>query len=330
MSSEMVGQDPAGTALARAGLYSLLARLFATELEAGILARLRESGTNYFSLPDATEEESWLQARREEFSRLFLLNIFPYESIYTGTAVMLNSPETDAVRKFYRQHGYEHPGGLLADHLAAELDFMNFLAARNTAEEQDEIQERFSREHLLNWLPVFVLALNRERAGRFYRELAGLALSFVCQDYHYLTGSEDSPDSLETFLSPVLEEPDLKAIVHWLVTPVQAGFFLSKSDLFDLARRLNLPAGFSDRYKFLRGLFEAAARYEILPQLLDELSQIAGQASAGLAELQTEVENAEFFIWHPWLEKIGATISLLQRLKNNLATGLINRNFDDE
>ncbi len=157
----------------RAGLYRLLGQLLLSEPTGDTLAFLKDQAALESGILPAVEQlqAEWLQAVRVEYSHLFLLNVYPYASIYLDREAMLNTGSTEEVRSLYELYNFQPPPGLFADHLGLELLFLAHLAqlevAALTAGQMARAVRfragagQFLKMHLLEWLPVFQAALAR-------------------------------------------------------------------------------------------------------------------------------------------------------------------------
>lgn len=200
-----------------AGLYGLLAHIFAAEVSSELLDQIRgpefqklfkdmglELGEEFYTT-DATEIEDQLAV---EFAGLFIGPghfISPHESVHhvrdDGDYGKLWGADTVAVKKFIEAAGltYQSEFGGMPDHIAAELEFMQKLEERyalalddgdiELAENLVTIKSRFLAEHLLAWAPGFLDKVMTNATLPFYREMAGLTLSFLSQEAELLDHS---------------------------------------------------------------------------------------------------------------------------------------------
>ena len=179
--------DPA-LARARADTYRLLARLCLAEVDARLLAALRE--TAEFGPTLSGDDEPLLAALRAEYARLLLFNVVPYESVYVDEQMMLNTAATVAVVEAYREGAYSPAGQVGApDHVGLELGFVGHLAlAEAKAWERGEeaevarlqtLQATFLAAHLGRWAPIWATALGRLARHPFYGALAAVVRDFV-------------------------------------------------------------------------------------------------------------------------------------------------------
>ncbi|HEX2912398.1 MAG TPA: molecular chaperone TorD family protein [Chloroflexia bacterium] len=348
LNREVENQDQqAEVAAARAGGYRLLARFFTREVDEPLLAFLRENPDFLpgVKLPGAEEQAGWLHSLNVEYSRLLLLNVYPYASIYTGREMLLNTEETDRVRRFYTLYGFDHStfgtggGNLLPDHLAVELSFLAFLGEEESeswrknnparAEFLASVEQTFLTEFLLSWLPVFAVALKRSGTSGFYGAVAEQCLSFACQDFEYLSNLPtpapgETPSQWEASPGPSaasgLEESlpaSLKQLIRFLLTPVEAGFYLSKLELFKLGQVLELPVGVTERYKMLENLFSNAAEYGQVENLMEALNIIRESYQEELTRFQQEWPLNEA-VWQAWQQRLENTFFFLKAVKKEV------------
>lgn len=101
----------------------------------------------------------------------------PYESFYGNSHVFMQSQQLADIGGFYHAFGVEPRQGERSDHLAVELEFLSYLAVKESlgTPEQAEIcraaTRSFLRDHVGRWVRAF--AVRVERAGRssHYTEL---------------------------------------------------------------------------------------------------------------------------------------------------------------
>lgn len=184
----MNAADRAATARARADTYRLLGRLCLAEVDARLLAALRETAELGPTLVGA--DEPLLATLRAEYARLLLINVLPYESVFVDEQVMLNTEATVAVYDAYREGGYSPAGQVGApDHVGLELAFLGHLAADEAEAEaagdaaraarSRARQRSFLEAHLGRWAPVWATALERAAEHPFYAALAAVVRDYV-------------------------------------------------------------------------------------------------------------------------------------------------------
>jgi len=193
-----------------AGMYGLLASLFAREIDQEQLTQLRspafrevlealevDLGDEFFT----QDQESLLEELAIEFTALFIGPgnfISPHESVHhqrdDGDHGKLWGADTVAVKKFIEATGLEYQAGFggMPDHIAAELEFVQKLEERigsARADGQSElvdnlelIKGRFLTEHLLAWGPGLMDKVIKKARLSFYREIAVLTKGFLLQE----------------------------------------------------------------------------------------------------------------------------------------------------
>ena len=160
------------------------------------LCLLRHSIPDYlFSSACVSVAEDIPEANKTEveYVRLFEFEAAcsPYESFYIDNA----SPQTvrKSVQAFYESVGLVcsplHQE--LPDHIGLEFEFMHYgsykhgLALEGSGEDEEqwaEVQDRFLRLHLRNWIEQFSRSLKKSSDLVFYRNLAEITERFVLND----------------------------------------------------------------------------------------------------------------------------------------------------
>ncbi len=119
----------------------------------------------------------------------------PSVSLYEGSYVQRNNRPglLLEIKRFYRHFGLEMAALVndLDDTLAAELEFMQFLTAKQAqADEQGTdsapyrlAQRDFLKRHLTAWLPAFSAAAASNIRNGFFVALAKLVNDFVTRDF---------------------------------------------------------------------------------------------------------------------------------------------------
>lgn len=206
--------DEAGGGFARASLYQTLAGFwlhpdgaFAADLERGELAvRLTQAAM----LAGRAELVPWIEAVEravardmtepgaagwaQEHGRLFAHGASvacpPYETEYRAAHVFQQTNEMADVAGFYRAFGFEAAAGLeRPDHLAAELEFMCVLSAKEglAIEAGDaeaaaicrDAQVKFLADHLGVWVGAFARRVSDAGRLRFYPAVAALLEGWI-------------------------------------------------------------------------------------------------------------------------------------------------------
>jgi TorA maturation chaperone TorD len=260
-----------------------------------------------------------------EYTELFLLNLYPYASVYLGDEGMLGGEARDRVAGFWRALGLVPPAE--PDHLATLLGLYAALADEDMPPETPvsdaaprshaalhgpgvgrRVQQALLWEHVLSWLPAY-LEKAKELAPRFYREWAELLdAALVAEAERYLADgllplhlraaaplADPREDGLEPFLTSVL-------------APVRSGLVLTRADVARGARELGLGMRMGERRFLLRALLaqdapgtlhwlraEAeswAGRHRRMPRALVPVTDFWAARAERTAALVTELEAA--------------------------------------
>lgn len=313
-----LGEDAAD----RSALYRLLGRLFLAEPDAALVGRLREWPAFGEALAGQTDEEAAARLRAE-YARLFLLNVYPYESVFLDESVMLGAAPSVAVEAAYAAAGFEvsgvpRPGA--ADHVGAELWFVATLIDGAPA----AVQRRFLETHLAAFVAPFAWAVGRDARHPFYRVLAEVTVGVVLGDLARLgaaslpLAAEAGPADTAAPPRAALGDADLEGVGRYLATPLLAGLFLSRETLHRLAGRLALPLALLERHRMIELLFEGAARFGQLPALLELLEAEARAAGAYYAARAAEHPGAAAAL-DGWTARAAATADALLAMRREAA-----------
>jgi len=140
-----------------------------------------------------------------ECARLFIgpyeLKAPPYGSVYLDKERRVMGDSTMDVIKMYHEEGLSMDKDFkeLPDHIAVELEFMNYLIYReiNTCVKSKledairdfKIQEIFLKHHLGAWVPEFSKAVIENSKNHFYINLAKCTAVFIKMDMDYLSAT---------------------------------------------------------------------------------------------------------------------------------------------
>ncbi len=277
--------DEAHTAKARGGGYHFLGQLFLRGVSAADVPQIERSPILAAALPSMADPDALAAAHYQ----LFGMNVFPFESIFLDDSGLLGGWVTDGVIRSYQRFGFVVDTAVdSADHIGHELAAMAALCQAEAAAREENLtplvasrqawQREFLEEHLLRWLPPFVLAV-RQQGDEFFTAVANLTLELAA---HHYTDLVAAPVDSGEFLPPVPailtdEKTSLKDIAHYLVTPAYSGLYFSRDDVSRLARRLELPRGFGDRQQMLVNLLRTAVQYDQLTAVITGLISAADQ-----------------------------------------------------
>jgi TorA maturation chaperone TorD len=203
----MDNKERTAVARQRSNIYGLLATVYSREVTADLLHTMNEcqllellsevghwSEDTFFQRP----EGELLEDLAVEYARLFVgpgKHISPHESVHhpreDGQWGQLWGKSTADVKKFIEAAGFhyetEYKG--LPDHISVELEFMEHVTRREakawSEDDEDrarycrEIENKFTEEHLGQWIPLFCEKVAREAELTFYRDIAVLTKNFL-------------------------------------------------------------------------------------------------------------------------------------------------------
>jgi len=194
---------------ARINIYALLSRLLMSEPDKTLLETIENDENIMAFFPNYAKWERREQFEHKElleqyinvdFTNLFLLHMTPYESFYMREDQMMETAGENPVLQLFNDYDFRVDLGkaraVSVDHIGIELEFMYMLcdAERKALEDNNEamaceiahIQEKFLKEHLLEWAPMFLLNMKSEAGTALYFDAAEFALEFLLSDYEYL------------------------------------------------------------------------------------------------------------------------------------------------
>ncbi|MBZ5493831.1 MAG: molecular chaperone TorD family protein [Acidobacteriia bacterium] len=220
-TNTMAGESKRGrTARSRAMVYSILAQALSSPSEALCLA-VREGALSALlgvALEDAppahrrmieagllesftaiSGDESFAGAILAEYTRLFSSNLhcMQYEADYLGRNAENSVHVIAAIASMYSTFGVRLADtvGERPDHIAVELDFMNFLAAKEAyASDRNQVanaglcrraQVYFLSKHLARWGRMFAGNLAQATIASFYRSICELLDRFLAAETRY-------------------------------------------------------------------------------------------------------------------------------------------------
>lgn len=243
---------------------------------------------------------------------LFGFTIFPHESLFVSDRTLVGGDAADRLVQVYRQHNYRWQDD--PDHLSNQLGLLAWLCAAEQdawadgraaiAADMRRRQGVFLRDHLLLWLPPFVVGV--QRIGEpLYADVATRTWQ-VAADHAAALGVVLAPPS-PTVLPPALTDSDtsLKRIVNYLTVPQASGWWLSVQAMGKIGRALDLPRGFGGRVQTMMTLLRSATQFDAVQPLLGHLLDHADRWQAGYAALSADD------VTRPWQSRLAQTVTLL-------------------
>lgn len=300
----------AGVRAGRAALLDLLAELLLHELEeptASVLA----GDPALSALLEPPRDDHALGELRAEYTRLFLIEVPPYASVYLDAPPVVGGEASLRWERFVAAHRLM-PASL---ERAAAADHAGLYLRALAAAERGDVAGPVLRE-ALRWLPLYFTAVRRHNEAGFYSRVADVAA-------HTLEKCA-RPTRVDVDLEPEEEPPEpedegLREIARWLATPAWSGWFLSKRALRRLAEPFAASLGMVDRGQMLEQVFEGSALDERTAELLDALLEEWRHWQAAL-----EAWRQGLGIWAPaldgWSVRLERTRERLRAMRAALAS----------
>lgn len=194
----------------RADMYALLSRLLLQEVDLESLNFLKNNDSTFELFPNLKNWDNWNELDNSElankhlnvdFTNISLLHLVPYETFYTRDDKMVETGGANPVTNYYHEYGFkvefETARVVSPDHIGVELEFMYKLAIGQieaiknkdfeSAEKLLKVQEKFLKEHILNWIALYLINVKYEARTPFYHDLAETSLAFLLEDGEFLT-----------------------------------------------------------------------------------------------------------------------------------------------
>jgi len=198
----------------RIAIYALISRLMLVEVDETFLKQIESDEKLLALFPNYREwnkrkifsmEKLITEEYNADFTNLFLMNLIPYESFYLSEEQMIESGQANPVVELYDALDFrvelEKARVVSADHIGVELEFMYMLctALKKALDADDKegvcelllIQRGFLKDHLLEWMPLFLINAKRESRTPLYHDGTELTLEFILSDYEYVIAQLD-------------------------------------------------------------------------------------------------------------------------------------------
>jgi TorA maturation chaperone TorD len=187
---------------------------------------------------------------RVDFTNLFVVQLFPYASIYLSPDGLAGGQVQDRIADYWKV--LRRPAPPEVDHASTLLRAYGTLTrgaqdngASAMANLTDQMRHAFFWENLASWLPIFLLR-TRRHGSRFYNAWSDLTLDALEAEAAAMGSAPMTPLHLRNAPMP----PSIAhaaAFVDGLFVPVVSGLILSRSDLGRCARDNELTIRFADR-----------------------------------------------------------------------------------
>ena len=255
----------------------------------------------------------------DEYTELFIFQLYPYASVYLGAEGMIGGEARDRVAGFWRALGQMPPAE--PDHLSVMLALYARLVELETGESDAGRRESwrnarkaFLWEHLLSWLPAVYLTKFFSLATPFYSRWGALLMRALLEEASLVGKQERLPLHLRE--AQALIDPRSNGVEDFLqsvLTPVRSGMILTRADLTRAARKLGLSVRMGERKFILKSLFAQEAD-GILDWLIEEATLWRQHHHKHRGALE-EIAGV-------WEEKTKATAALLEELKAGRDEGM--------
>lgn len=251
----------------------------------------------------------------DEYTELFLFQLYPYASVYLGTEGMLGGEARDRIAGFWRALGQTPT--VEPDHLSVMLAFYARLCELETNEGDARrceswrgARKAFLWEHMLSWLPVYLSKLN-ELASPFYQRWSELLSETLDEEAATIGRQESLPLHLRESSGLIdLREGAFAEFLQSVLTPARSGMILTRADLSRAARALNLGLRIGERKFVLRALFDQDA-HATLAWL--------GAEAAEWRERHKNLRGVLGDVALVWEERAAAAATLLETLRQTAA-----------
>ncbi|MBX0311501.1 MAG: molecular chaperone TorD family protein [Sulfurihydrogenibium sp.] len=193
----------------RINMYAFISRLLIEEVDENLLEKIKNNPDLLELFPNTKEWQTFKTKSTKElidedlnvdYTTVFILNAYPYESVFMNDEGYINPTPTNPTLQFYLEHGYEidlnKTRVLSPDHIAVELEFMitliqEQLKAYSMNDQEGEkkalnLQKEFMENHILQWAPIYLMAARDMCETPFYYDVCQMALDFIMTDYEYI------------------------------------------------------------------------------------------------------------------------------------------------
>ncbi len=194
---------------ARINIYALLSRLTMSEVDEGLLKSIEDDENILSFFPTYAKWKKRDEYKSKElierylnvdFTNLFLLHLIPYESFYMRDDQMMETGGDNPVQAIFNAFEFkvelDKARVMAADHIGIELEFMYELCKaelkalengdKEIALQLAQLQYGFMQDHIIEWMPMYLMNVKNEAGTAFYFDLADFVLEFILSDFEYL------------------------------------------------------------------------------------------------------------------------------------------------
>lgn len=187
-------------------IMSVLSGEFADDLQKVFLGlNVPAFNSGWFKEYSGRSADKVKNVLRTEYTRLFIntagssLLVPPYESCYRNKqGLVMDQPIISDLNRFYKLCGLYLPDytEALPDHIAVELEFMNYLLEReylfwensdsSSAQTILDLENDFLAQHMLIWIPKMTAQIKEHTNISFYRGIADVTDLFLSEEIRYM------------------------------------------------------------------------------------------------------------------------------------------------
>ena len=248
---------------------------------------------------------------REAFTNLFVVQLFPYASIYLSPSGLAGGEVRERIAEYWNILGWPVPAE--PDHVASLLKSYGTLHAGYRGEYiSNEVamqcRPAFFWDAIASWMPLYLLRV-RELGSELYKTWSTVALDVIEAEASVLGAPEVMPIYMQAApLMPSVSKP--AEFIDALFAPVMSGVIITRYDLGRCAAIHALPLRMADRRHTLKLLMAEKPR-EICVWMR--------------AEVVRQMENVEQLpdvlapVRDYWLERARTTDKLLQDFADRYA-----------
>ena len=259
--------------------------------------------------------------------------VVPHESVFLGEKGLLGGATSHAIRELHEASGHRTDAGWMTepDHMGHELQLLAHLEGAKSdaiADGQgdaqrhiEDLERRLLDEHLLRWMPAFVLSLHAACTGEGpcgpsvgrYVTAAELALHLAADLRQELGGLPVVWELPEPRCSLDDERTSLKDISRHLSTPALAGGLIPLAGIQAVSASVGLPPGFGSRMNTLENVLHAAASQDKVDALAEALHLAFVQWQGRLQEM-AELGLATHT--EPWVSRLHDSMAMLRQMRS--------------
>ncbi len=189
------------------------------------------------------------EATRDDFTQLFVVQLFPYASLYLSPRGVPDARVRADIAQFFQQLGAPAPEE--PDHISALLKWYGLLqSSAFLSTNAEPLRHAFYWSTVASWLPGYLLRA-RELGSEPYKAWADVTLDVLEAEAARVGPPALLPHYLATSppLPPVSEANDF---VHALFAPVVSGLIICRADLGRCAQATGLKVRVADRRQTLK------------------------------------------------------------------------------